>query len=478
MKINKVLFTIVFSSAILLCTACGGNTEISFKNVAIDDFSGYASLGAGVTNAGASARNFPANAAFAAEESNGETVLLGVKEDDSIEQVTLTREGERLTQQLYLPSFLGGNVFHAVSYSSYPASSLFPINQSESTTCFIDNKTGKYYPLPKDLGNHAAKFIGLHVKDPSLDQQYQTDAAFYEYENTVLFAAKTSESNSDFYTYYSAKVVGGELEIKERIKSSSLPGNDFCFADRYGNMYFTDAVRQNFDPRLKKDTVDYPITAILTAGGKLTRPENKPAMFLSLNGIAYVSDLSRCANAEGSLVENSLQTCGLTLHPNTLLFTKGNVSYYFDSTRYELKEEWDHAQEQGNYTYTYSIYKVTRSNDTEFTYEKIPFLESSESLNDDSGVFKYQYAAAGEKFFYLRNDSVVEVNPDTGENTARTFDFVFQFNTIEGDALGNIYYTGINSSAKQVTGILFPDGRYTENVSEVPSRVSYIQPIN
>ncbi len=446
------------------------------ENVAIDNFSAYASLAAGITNAGVSTKSFPANAAFAAEESNGEGVLLGVKEDGTLEQVTLMQEGKRLTQQLNLNAFLGGNIFSAASYAPFISSSLTPINQAEGTHCLIDSKTGKYYPLPKDLGNHASLFLGLHVKEPSLGQDYQTNAAFYEYGNAILFAAKTSERDHDFYTYYSAEVVNGELKIEERIKSSGLPGNDFCFADRYGNMYFTDEIRQSFNPNLKRDITDYPISAILTAAGTLKRPENKPSMFLSLNGVAYLSDLSHSADAQGNLVENALQTCGLTMHPSALLFTEGNVSYYFDSTRYEQEET--SLQGQGNYIYTYSIYKVTRLNDIEFTYEKIPFLESPESLSDDSGVFKYQHAAAGGKFFYLQNNAVVEVEPDTGERTPRTFDFVFQFNTIEGDALGNIYYTGINSSAKQVTGIIFPDGTYTENVSEVPFRVSYIQPLN
>lgn len=478
MKLKRLLLTTIFSTLLLVCTACGGDTSIRLENVAIDNFSAYASLAAGVTNAGVSTKSYPANAAFAAEESNGEGVLLGVKEDGTLEQVTLTQEGKRLTQQLYLDAFLGGNIFSAASYTRYASSSLMPINRAEGTLCLIDSKTGKYYPLPNDLGNYASLFLGLHVKEPSLDQDYQTNAAFYEYGNAILFAARTSEGDDGFYTYYSAEVVNGELKIEERIKSSSLPGNDFCFADRYGNMYFTDEIRQNFEPRLKRDITDYPITAILTAAGTLKRPENKPAMFLSLNGVVYLSDLSRSVDAQGNLVENSLLTCGLTMHPSALLFTEGNVSYYFDSTRYERDEEWIPVPGQINLTHIYSIYKVTRSNDIEFTYEKIPFLESPDPLNDDSGVFKYQYAAAGGKFFYLQNNAVVEVEPDTGESSARTFDFVFQFNTIEGDALGNIYYTGTNSSAKQVTGILFPDGSYTENVSEVPFRVSYIQPLN
>lgn len=172
MKLKRLLLTTIFSTLLLVCTACGGDTSIRLENVAIDNFSAYASLAAGVTNAGVSTKSYPANAAFAAEENNGEGVLLGVKEDGTLEQVTLSQEGKRLTQQLNLNAFLGGNIFSAASYTRYASSSLMPINRAEGTLCLIDSKTGKYYPLPNDLGNYASLFLGLHVKEPSLDQDY------------------------------------------------------------------------------------------------------------------------------------------------------------------------------------------------------------------------------------------------------------------------------------------------------------------
>lgn len=429
---KKFLMSFILLCCIVLpCTtflsACGNNSDLN--NAVIANWNNYTHIGAGII----SEQGTNTNEVSMQAKRKGKAKLFGVTKNGEYEVIKFKDEKNKEKEQtLYLSGFSAFENFTFISYSTYQVDSIGVFDSNDTRGYIIDNKTGKLFRL-----DDIFKYINHFTVSESKTALY-------------CLASKHSDPYTGHSTIYKFSTENNELKIEKVFDGSTLPnfGSDFI-VDKHDNVFAS-----NGKYIIKSD--------------RTIRPLDSLSLFKALNGLVYADN--KVFNEQGNLVETTFIPENLTPYN------------YKASNAYDKKNEFL-AKQDGNLYYYFidqvtssshnslknKLYKVTFSNEIEYTVENIVLEGYSADLWNKTLV-------ENDRIYYLSNGEVGYCDVLTGKRTVLSNDYLF--NDIWTDNKGNVCFSGLNSTMDSIEGVINDDNSITVGIFPNGYDVIFVKPIN
>lgn len=488
---KRLIFIAAVTAAILII---GGLTTFlvvfqngrlrNLSNLYIKDFKSAVALGVGgLPKAGKS------NTVYADDgQADKKDALISVDDLGQVREVVFTNPDteKEIKADGNLSGFYSGKNFSFVEFttentynrikSKFMVYKRYNIRYITRSYC-IDNKTGKVYSL-RELGDIIKeKYYGKVENEnfAAVTVNLLPEFLCAETENStfceIIYERWSMAPGEGPYAYrgiYKFSVLDGKLETKEIINSdltdyttgnTSLNGYDWKIAaDRFENFYiFSSAGYEDNNGKWTFGTADY---LIKTEGVPKLVMLNKE-VFLAANNIMYTRDGTQFMNEDGQLAPSEFEP-GIyyNFRYDDLIRKEGNVEYYWRGRNYYYNLPGSERSDK--------IDKLTWISGTEFKVEEIKLEEMTDKfvIMPDAG-----------KIYFLKGIELFAIDITSGEKeTISSAQYIFK--NIWSNNMGEVMFSGTNSSLQQVTGKILVTGEFTVDIKEVDSVVIYIKPLN
>jgi len=115
------------------------------------------------------------------------------------------------------------------------------------------------------------------------------------------------------------------------------------------------------------------------------------------------------------------------------------------------------------------LFKVETINETQFSITEI-------TLEDyESGSFA-KLVVANDNIYFLDNNEIYYISIETGEKTSMSTSYIFY--NIWSDNMGNVLFSGVDSTLNDVEGSINSNNEVTLDVFDNGYQVIYVSPIN
>ena len=442
----------------------------NYDKLIIKNFEQYDKIGVGVETTSASGMGglgFVSLGTTYASSGNKKYKLVGQKENGEIEQLILKdmKTDKQTTPKLFLSGLWSGENFTIVEYRKNSNYGYFRTDGDfalyEDTAFYlIDNNTGKFYSLND--------FFRFKVGGDVMTGGETSGKEWSESNNTliVLGVLKKDLSASNHTrqdSLFELKIVENELKLEKLISVKDYNFNDYV-VDRYSNIYIGGTFKENGGGKTSMFDGNYydnytngikilP-SAVLVANKDYQIETISENLVLSENKIVYTADGQYCYNENGEKVANDFADFNHFYFEDSLIQKNGNTEFYYVN-------KWD--QEGQLY---YCIDKLVWTSDTEFTVEEIKI--------DD---YADKYVFTNDRIYFLKNEEVFSISIYDGSKESLVSDYLF--NDIQTNNLGEVLFTAINKSDRQVVnGKINKDGEIEINFKKIKYDVLYIKPLN
>lgn len=441
-----------FISIVLTLFILSGITFVGCKSINenldgyIANLSSYSNIGvATISNTismnkqtGSKNLSMGTNYGYAQHKNQHKTALVGISDENEIEEIRFQKQNKTVNSQLNIVSFNQTKRYIIITYTNYEVTKIHKtqfFNDNRRRTYILDKETNLVFKFDTfdwfRVGMYGYGIIGSDCGD--------------------YFIINTSNKG---LSYYKVGVVNEKLKIQEIFNQYTIPdGGEIQLADKYGNCIIK---RYNTNKNIY----------ILNNQGKLSYLNqtldlcdgvgHPGTTYRAVDGCIYNGNY--VLNEKGEFVEASYIPGKYVLPSEALVYSSETADYYF------LAEIFDSSS---NYMWFYpkTLIKVEKNNN-EYIFEEIPFNVNEKGFQ------------SGEFFYSFEDDTnIIKTSILTGEQKIVTIDNNIILSSISVHNYNQISFVGINEYMQTVKGIIYDDETISFDYEEPDFTTVFIQPL-
>lgn len=377
------------------------------------------------------------NFTYAQPDNHHKTCLVGVGDDNEIEEICFQKHHSKINSKLNIISFNQTKRYVIITYTDKEVTKIYD-------TQFWNGKRYRTYILDKET-NLVFKF----------DCFVNFGVGMYGYgimgSDCGDYFIITASNNG--CSYYKVGIVNKELKIQEIFNQYTIPdGAEIRLCDKYGNCIIQRYNNMGFYILNKQGKLIY-LNQTLDLCGGIIHPGTT---YRAVDGCIYNGNY--VLNETGEFVVASYIPNRYILPSESLVYSTETADYYF------LANEFDSST---NYMWFYkkTLIKVKKNND-EYSFEEIPFNVNKKGFQ------------SGDAFYSFENDTdIIKTNILTGEQKTITIENNIMISSISVHDYNQIQFVGVNEYLQTVKGIIFDDGTVSFDYEEPNFITFFIKPL-
>ena len=375
-----------------------------------------------------------ANFVYAQQDNHYKTCLVGIGDENEIEEITFQKQNMKIKSQLNILSFNQTKRYIIITYTDNKVTKIYDTqfwNGERCRTYILDKETNLVFKFDS-FENFGVGMYGYGIMGSDCGDYFVIDASS---------------------SYYKVGVVNEELKIQEIFKRYTIPnGATISLCDKYGNCIIQRDNNMGFYVLNNQGKLTYLNQTLDVCSGM----QHPGTTYRAIDGSIYNGNY--VLNENGEFVEASYIPKRYILPSESLVYSTETADYYF------LAMEFDSSR---NYMWFYpkTLIKVQKNNN-EYIFEEIPF-----NVNDKG----FQ---SGESFYSFENDrDIIKTNILTGEQKTITVENNIIISSISVHEYNQIQFVGINEYLQTVKGIIYDDETVSFNYEEPDFVMFCIQPL-